>query len=117
MAAVQPTSFQMFNDQVTVTGVTAAGSIIFDAAQTGVPGISCSWLVTVTNMDADAADDLFLGTSVTLATVALGTPLGIYIEAANVSRIQILVPPMGKLYANCTNGETRDVRVFATPVF
>jgi hypothetical protein len=116
MAAVQPTTpGTMISGQITVTGATATGTLIFDAAIG--EGNSYTYEVIVTNVDADAGDDLYLGSSATLATVALGTPIGIYIEAANVSRSWIIkVPPFGKLYANCTNGETRDVRVFATPM-
>ena len=114
MAAVQPTSAEMISGQLTVTGATATGTLIFDAAQS--QGVSYNWLVIVTNMDADAGDDLLIGSSAALATVAAGTPLGIYDEDANVARIQVMVPPFGKLYANCTDSETRDVRVFASPL-
>jgi len=104
----------MISGQITVTGVTATGTLIFDAAVS--EGVSYSWLVWITNVDADAGDDLYLGSSATLATVALGTPVAVYADANNNARFPITVPPFGKLYANCANGETRDVRVFASPL-
>lgn len=104
----------MISGQITVTGATATGTLIFDAAVGD--GNSYTWLVIVTNTDADAGDDLYIGSSAALATVAAGTPVGIFIEAAHTASITVSVPPFGKLYANCTNAETRDVRVFASPI-
>lgn len=122
MAAIQPAAFTPVSGQITVTGATAAGTLIFDATQILVSGslvggsISGQWIVDIANVDTDAGDDLYIGFTAASATVAAGFPIGIRSDTTNAHAIRLVVPPHTKIYANCANTETRDVRVAAYPI-
>lgn len=122
MAAIQPVAFTPVSGQITVTGATAAGTLIFDATQIIVSGnqvgggISGQWIVDIANMDVDSGDDFYIGFTAATATVAAGFPLGIRSDTTSAHSIRLVVPPHAKIYGNCTNGETRDIRVAAYPL-
>jgi len=113
--AIQPAAVVCTSGQITVTGATTTGTLIFDATISG-DGTSCNWVVDVFNMDADTGDTLFLGFTAATAIVASGIPVGIYGETTSAHAYRMIVPAHAKVYANCTNAETRDVRVAAYPL-
>jgi len=116
MAALQPTTLASVAGQITITGATSTGSLIFDATiNSTFGGHSEAWILDIANVDADAGDDFYIGFSATQATVALGFPVGVRADTTTGHAIRLFVPAHQKVYANCTNAETRDLRMLATP--
>lgn len=117
MAALSSPSPKAYHGQVTVTGATGVPTLIIDLA--GAAGAhETGWTVVITNNDADTGDDLFIGFAATDDPLTAGTP--VYNGTDNPANRRIVLeglPPATKIYANCTNGETRDVRYLAYPVF
>jgi hypothetical protein len=115
MALLQPAAVVSCSSQITVTGATAVGTLIFDGTISG-DGTSGNWIVDIFNMDADTGDTLFIGFTAATATVAAGVPVGIFSETTSAHAYRVIVPAHAKIYANCTDGETRDVRLAAYPL-
>jgi hypothetical protein len=118
MAAITSPAPKAQHAQITVTGATGAATKIFDATpvQTGgTGGTGEVWDLYIENLDADAGDTLFIGFTATTDTTD-GWQLDPYAAATEAYRLVLRdLPWYTKVYANCTNAETRDVRLIAIP--
>ncbi len=112
MAAITSPAPTPIHAQVTVTGATGVATLIFDG--TGVNSLEV-WDLYIENLDADAGDTLYIGFTATVDTTD-GYQLDPYAAATEAFRVCLKnLPPHTSVYANCTNGESRDVRLLAIP--
>jgi hypothetical protein len=110
------TSITNKSGNLTVTGATGVATLLFDGTvSTGFQAIPTGWLLEIQNLDADAGDTLYYGYDSTVDTT--NAPQLDVFSAGNHYWTTILLVPTAKLYVNCTNGETRDVRFSASPLF
>jgi hypothetical protein len=117
MAAITSPAPKPQHANITITGATGVATKIFDATpvQGASGGAGEMWDLYIQNLDADAGDTVFIGFTATTDT-GDGFQLGIYADTNESHRIILRdLPWYTKVYANCTNGETRDLRMLAIP--
>lgn len=116
MAALTAPSAKAYHGAITLTGATGVATLLIDL--TNSLGVAeTGWNVWIWNGDPDSADDVLVGFLSTVDT-ADGFPVtNLAQDAVNRKLFLPGLPPHTKIYVNCTNGETRDVRYIAYPTY
>lgn len=116
MAALTTPSAKAYHGAVALTGATGVATLLADLSK-GNGVAETGWTVIIHNADPDTGDDVVVGFTATVDTTD-GLPVSNFADdPANRRLVLTNLPPHTKVYVNCTNGETRDVRYLAFPTY